>query len=114
VLVIRQEQMRAFEVAQRQRFEDGMIAHLTTRFAGSPAVADKEELRALIREGLQLASKYGIVVQYDLRRFLEFRTEYGSQFQTIPWIARILNDSTLSGCGKMEQMDAQSLFAVRQ
>jgi hypothetical protein len=52
VLVIRKEQMRAFEVAQPQRFEDGMIAHLTARFAGWPAVADKEELRALIREGV--------------------------------------------------------------
>jgi len=89
-----------------------MANHLGERFAGWPEASDPQ-VRVLIREGIELASKYGINHQYDLRRFLEFRTEYGPGFDAIPWIAKILNDRTLSGCGKMEQIDVQSLFAVR-
>jgi len=113
MLVIRNEQMRILRLGQLQRFEDDMTAHLIRRFAGKPVVEDADRLRAFVREGINHAGKYGIVSQFDVQRFLEFRAEYGADFHSIPWIAKVLNDSTLSGCGKMDRLDHVSLFAVR-
>ena len=113
MLVIRTEQMWILRQAQLQKFEDDMVAHLTERFAGRSVVADGDGLRSLIRQGKELAGAYGVVDEYDVRRFLEFRAEYGADFHQIPWIASILNDPTLSGCGKMERIDGNSLFTVR-
>lgn len=105
--------MQILRQAQLQRFEDDLVTHLAARFSGWPAVQDPAQLRSLVREGQQLATKFGVVQQFDVRRFLEFRTEYGDSFDTIPWIAKILKDSTLSGSGKMDQLDRRSLFVSR-
>jgi len=113
VLVIRDKQMRILREGQLQRFENDMAAHLVRCFGGRPVVEDAVRLRSFIREGVALAGRYGVVNQYDVRRFLEFRAEYGADFHTIPWVVKILNDSTLSGCGKMERIDDYSLFALR-
>jgi hypothetical protein len=113
MLVIRSAQTAIFQVAQQKNFEDAMAAHLRVRFAGRDLVADEERLRTHVREGIKLAEQYGVVAPYDLRRFLEFSTEYGPDFHTTPWAAKILKDSTLSGCGKMEHLDDYTLFSLR-
>jgi hypothetical protein len=110
VLVIRDEQMRVLRQARLRRFEDEMAAHLTKRFRGTPVVEDINRLRLFVQEGIRLAGEHGIVIQYDVRRFLEFNAEYGADFDTIPWIAKILSDPTRSPSGKMDRLDAYSLF----
>ncbi|MBZ5618962.1 MAG: hypothetical protein LAQ69_09595 [Acidobacteriia bacterium] len=111
--MIRSAQMAIFQVVQRKRFEDSMAAHLRVRFAGRDVVADEDRLRTHVREGIKLAGEFGVVAPFDLRRFLEFSTEYGPDFHTTPWAAKILKDSTLSGCGKMEHLDDFTLFSLR-
>jgi hypothetical protein len=113
VLVIRADQMRIFGQVQFRQFEDSMAAHLKERFPGSALTEDAARLRSLIREGLRVAKTFGIVCRADARRFLEFSAEYGTDFHTKPWAAKILRDPTLSGCGKIEQIDAYSLFVLR-
>lgn len=110
MLVIRDEQMRILGQARLQQFEDDMAAHLTKRFGGSAVVEDINRLRLFIRKDIRRAAEYGIVIQYDVRRFLEFSAEYGPDFDTIPWIADILSDPTFSPSGKMDRLDAYSLF----
>jgi hypothetical protein len=102
--------MRILRQARLQRFEDEMAAHLTKGFRGRPVVEDINRLRLFIQEGVRLAGEHGIVIQYDVRRFLEFSAEYGADLDTIPWIAKILSDPTLSASGKMDRLDAYSLF----
>lgn len=113
MLVIRAEQMKILEQVQLRQFEDSMATHLMRRFPGNPVVADGTQLRSLIREGIQLARTFGVVDRYDVRRFLEFSAEYGADFHTKSWAAKILHDPTLSGCGKMEQIDSYSLYGMR-
>jgi hypothetical protein len=113
MLTIRTQQIQILEEARRRRFVDEMAAHLSRCFAGKRAVADPDRLRATIGEGVEAAQKYGIVSRDDLRRYLEFRTEYGPDFEQLPWAARILNDPTLSGSGKVEQIDDYSLYRLR-
>jgi len=113
MLVIRREQLAVFQIAQRQQFEDSMTAHLAIRFAGRAVAPDKDGLRTLVRDGIRLAGEYGVVAPYDVQRFLELRVEYGPDFHTTPWAARILKDSTLSGCGKIEHLDDYTFFSLR-
>lgn len=91
-----------------------MVSHLKRRFAGRPAVEDEAGLRILVREGRELARRFGIVQDPDVRTFLELMTEHGREFHSLPWAAKILSDTTLSGTGKVESLDRYSLFALRR
>jgi hypothetical protein len=113
VLTIRAVQMRILQAGKAVEFVNAVAEHLARRFQDRPIAADPDRLREFVREGIQLAQGYKIVDQYDLRRFLEFRAEYGPDCHNIPWVARILSDPYLSGCGKMEQLDGYSLFVAR-
>jgi hypothetical protein len=113
VLVIRDQQMRILQEFQLRQFEDSLAAHLAKRFPRSALTTDADFLRSMIREGLRVAKTFGIVNRTDVRRFLEFSAEYGTDFYLKPWAAKILGDPTLSGCGKMEQMDAYSVYVFR-
>jgi hypothetical protein len=112
VLTIRAEQLRILEEDQLRRFEDEMAGHLRARFPAC-AVANEDRLRSQVVEGMRLARTFHITAEFDVRRFLEFRAEYGIDFHTRPWAAKILNDPFLSGCGKMENLDNYSLFVLR-
>jgi hypothetical protein len=113
MLIIRRQQLRVLERIRRLQFEDDMVAHLQRRFAGRPVTEDTGRLRLLVREGIAAAGGYAINVVYDVRRFLEFSAELGPDFHTLPWAVKVLNDPTLSACGKMEQLDERSLFVGR-
>jgi hypothetical protein len=105
--------MKILRQFQLRQFEDSMAAHLTKRFPESVLTADANLLHAMICEGLRVAKSFGIVDRVDIRRFLECTVEYGADFHTRPWAAKILRDPTLSGCGKMEQIDNYSLYVLR-
>jgi hypothetical protein len=113
VLCIRDEQLKILRQFQLRQFEDSLAGHLTVRFPGNVLTSDEELLRSMIREALEVAKTFGIVQRTDVRRFLEFSTEYGTDFYLKPWAAKILRDATLSGCGKIEQLDAYSVYVLR-
>lgn len=113
VLVIREAQLWTLGQNCRQLFEDRMMEHLRTHFPHCDFTHHDDPLRRFVVEGMELAKTFGVATQFDLRRFLEFRAEYGAEFHQLPWAAKILNDKTLSGCGKMEQIDDYSLYVLR-
>ena len=90
-----------------------MATHLRNRFSSRDFTEDPDHLRVFVVEGIQQAATYGVVDRFDIQRFLEFRAEYGAAFDMSPWVAKILNDRTLSGCGRMDQMDEYSLYTLR-
>jgi hypothetical protein len=112
MLVIRTEQMRVLGDARLRRFEEKMAAHVRVRF---PAVSGSDDRRSgeFVRESIRIARTFGLEQEYDLRRFIEFRAEYGENFHLLEWAAVILNDPALSACGKMERIDDYSLYALR-
>ena len=113
MLVIRDAQLRILAQSRLELFEDLLATHLQSRFPVVDIFKDPAQVHAFVVGGMQLAKTFGIVNQFDVRRFLEFRAEYGVDFHNLPWASRILHDPTLSGCGKMEQIDHYSLFTLR-
>src|SRR6476661_2874033 len=112
MLVIRTDQLRVLGDDRVRQFEEKMAAYVRTSF---PALsgADDRRSRELVRESIEIARTFGLDQEYDLRRFIEFRAEYGENFHVLDWAAAILNDPTLSACGKMERIDDYSLNVLR-
>lgn len=113
MLTIRSQQMEVLETAQAERFEREIAAHIRERFPRAAFVGDDQRLRSFVAESIRLARTFGLHHRFDLRRFIEFRAEYGENFHQLEWASKILNDKYLSGCGKMEQIDSYSLYVLR-
>lgn len=113
MLMIRDEQMKALADRRRRGFEDAMADYVRAKFFPAQYAASDESSRAFVRESVRLGKAFGIEQAYDLRRFIEFRAEYGENFHRLEWAAPILNDATLSPCGKMERIDDYSLYVLR-
>jgi hypothetical protein len=112
MLVIRNAQLKLLGQAQLARFGGALETHLRTRFPDT-FLRDADGLAAFVAQGLALARTMGLENRYDVRRFLEFQAEYGVDFYKSPWAAKILNDRTLSACGKMERIDDYSFYSLR-
>jgi len=112
MLTIRKQQMDILREAVLRLFQDRMAAHVQARFS-TANIAAPDRVRDFILESIELGKTFGIENQYDLQRFIEFRAEYGEHFHLLDWASKILNDRTLSGCGKMEQIDDYSLYVLR-
>src|SRR5258708_31687234 len=113
MITIRRQQMEVLEKAQAEQFEHEMAAHIRGRFPRAAFAGEQQALHAFVGESIRLAKTFGVHDIYDLRRFIEFRAEYGENFHELDWASKILNDKYLSGCGKMEQIDDYSLYVLR-
>ncbi|MGP0017962.1 MAG: hypothetical protein ACLPHP_05295 [Candidatus Sulfotelmatobacter sp.] len=113
MLIIRSEQIEIFRRDQLRQFEDDMVVHLWSRFGGHPLLGNEERLRSVIREAVSAAASYGLVYEVDVRRFVEFILEYGTDFPLAEWAAPILNDARLSGSAKMDRIDDYTVFVLR-
>lgn len=113
MLVIRTDQIRVLGDARFRQFEERMAAHVRDRFPAAPCAGDNQSSRDFVHESVRIARTFGLEQEYDFRRFIEFRADYGENFYLLDWAAAILNDRTLSGCGKMERIDDYSLYVLR-
>ena len=113
MLLVRVQQLQVLEQTVRRRFEEDMAQHVRTRFPGAAFTKDDRSLRKFVLESIQIARGFGVDLEYDLRRFIEFRAEYGEDFPRLAWASEILHDKSLSGCGKMERIDDYSLYVLR-
>jgi hypothetical protein len=90
-VIIRAEQMEAFEEAARRNFEDEMVAH-SKDFA--PPLCDiigDEQLRVALRSAMSRAKEYGFTNRGPLRLFIELMFLCGSAFDTDPQYPAIGN-----------------------
>jgi hypothetical protein len=104
MLVIRKEQMAAFEVSFRERFEVRMAEHLTTYF---PAESDRlgPDLAAFVRRNTDKALQYGINSEREVCIYLDLAMTYGEQFdRELSWSQKILTDPALGSPAKIERM----------
>lgn len=97
-------------------FERRTIADLRSSFPDKLAANSDEDLRALIRYGLERARVYGVVNEDDVTRYFEYMVEYGADFDTAPgtcWAAQILTSPQKSGFEKMNELDDLTTFDLR-
>lgn len=99
MLVIRPEQMEAFEEAAIRAFEDRTYKHLQQYFPGHCLLLGEEQMRRVIQQGWQKAKSYDLTAECCVRSYIEFMCLLGSGFDTdplLPWAAEILDDKTVS------------------
>ena len=95
MLVIRETQMMAFEKAAIRNFENRMIEHLEEFFPRHCAILGSDQVRKVIRLGLERAEKYGLISERDVHLYVGLMFMLGSYFDCdlqLPWAAKILTD----------------------
>jgi hypothetical protein len=115
MLIIRHVQMKVFEEAALRNYEDRMALHLRSNFSEQTKNATEQELREMIKTGISKAESYQVTDEMDVEGFLEFVVRYGPDFETDPqvfWAVQILQDESLTGTEKMNQMDDYELFVL--
>jgi hypothetical protein len=98
MLIIRTEQVRAFEGAAVRSFEDGMVEHLREFTPEFSAAMGETGLRALIRQGVTRAESYGFTEREPVRFIIELSLMFGVQFDTdplLPWAEKLGDRSIL-------------------
>jgi hypothetical protein len=111
MLQIRAEQMRALGEAMQRDFEDRMAVYLRVNFQAQVAHLSGEQLLAIIREGILKADRYGITIEKDVARFIEYSVVYGPDFHTrLGWVATVLGTGGINGTQKMDRIDNQAPF----
>lgn len=109
MLTIRDEQMQAFVVARRSRFEANLTAHLVEQFkeelTNILGTYDEATTRAFVSQAIDCALGYGIDDEADIFSLVEIQAEVGVGFETKPgfeWASRILKNLDLRGNAKIE------------
>jgi hypothetical protein len=93
MLKIRPEQMDAFEAAALKGFEDRMVEHLRNFSPKHTQVLDEEQLRTVVRYGIEHAESHGLTSERSIRIYTETMLMLGSNFDVdsqYPWGAEIL------------------------
>lgn len=106
MLTIRAEQMEALREGVRRRFEQRMLLHLRSAFPRYVEGFSEDELRALVRSGMERAEGYGISSAPDVARFIEYLLCRGPRFDRVAAVSRILRARSLGGAAKMDLVDA--------
>lgn len=108
MLVIRPEQLRAIEDAQRGRFEEWLVAHVRRHFPDRALPMGDKALRALLQELVARAESFGFAEAHHLAEFVNLAMLLGAGFPEDPrmaWAGEILRDP--------ERLPRQKLRAIR-
>jgi glucose-6-phosphate 1-dehydrogenase len=108
MLVIRDDQIEAFDESMLRNFRNHMVSHLRRVCPEEASDMSDEELRALIQGGIDKAESYEILEDEDVRRFVEYMLILNPDFDqdsSFPKIQEILNDEEMDGTEKMDEID---------
>ena len=87
MIIIRAEQMKVFEQAARQQFEEKMMAHSKDFSPRLCEVLGEDQLRVAIRNAMKRAESHGFTNRGPVRLFIEMMFLFGSSFDTDPQYA---------------------------
>jgi hypothetical protein len=107
MLVIRKEQIEVLRQPLLQEFEDKTYVRLLAYKPGECASLGEAAVRLSIRQGMQKAMACGISREVDIARYINIMYTLGHDFDAdprYPWAAEILNDGTLKGESKVQQL----------
>ena len=83
MLQIREEQFSVFSNAAVEDFVCQMIVHLRRTYPELTKARSDGELAEDVRSGIDIGERYGFREHYDLKHFLECRTELGADMVMI-------------------------------
>lgn len=111
MLIIRKEQMAVLSQYMRRQFEHRLMMHLRTAFPERLQDIPEAELLAMIQGGIDKAAAYGVELEDDVERYVEYMVPYGSDFDTNPqtaWAGEILRTEHLDGSAKIASLDEKA------
>ena len=98
MLVIRDSQMTALEQVAVRNFENRLLEHLEEFFPKHCGILGKEQVRKVIRLGLEQAEQYDFVSERNVYLYVGLMFMLGSYFDQdlqLPWAKQILVDENL-------------------
>ncbi len=117
MLTIRNEQMSVLRKYMLKQFENRALKHLTEKLPNECNMLGGESVRETIREGIERSKAYGVVTEYDVRRYLEWMIILGPEFDTdakTAWAGGILRSDKMRGFEKMDLIDRYATFIMRE
>jgi hypothetical protein len=109
MLIIREEQMKAFEDVALRNFENEMVEHIQQFAPQQSEIIGEPGVRKVVKLGIDRAGNYDFTNKGPVRFYLELMFMLGSDFDTdpqYPWVAEILNDQNI----KDQMARAESLY----
>jgi len=97
---IRDEQLRVLDDASQLPFENFMVAHLAEFTPMHMGTLGADGMRALVRQGVERARRYGFVSRGPVRFYIELIVLLGIDFDEdpqYPWVAETLLDDSIGG-----------------
>jgi hypothetical protein len=107
--------MHVLGAGMRSGFEKRTLSHLRSTFPDLTAGRVDEEILRFVRLGVDRSASYGIVIERDVERFIEYMVLYGPRFDADPryaWAAKLLSAQALSGTAKMDRIDNYDQFVL--
>ena len=98
MLVMRDAQMGTFEQAAVHNFENRLLSHLKEFFPRHCEILGDEQVRKVIRLGIERAEQYELFSERDLHLYVGLMFMLGSYFDQdpqLPWAAKILTDENI-------------------
>ena len=91
----------------RRRFESLLLEHLHAAFPNYVHDLSEEGIIALIQKGIVDSSKYGVINEADVARYVEYMLILDPEFDSNPksaWAGEILQTHGITGTQKMERI----------
>jgi hypothetical protein len=110
-----QLQMEALSKYMLEQFENRMVDHLRDILAVQTEDMTTEDLRHLIRQGVDKAEAYKITDELEVETYLECMVQYGVNFDTdtqTSWAGEILRDERFSETDKMQRIDEHRMLEL--
>lgn len=99
MLIIRKEQMKAFDQIDFPAFSKEMADHISKHFPGHSKVFGDKAISNVIHQGFERAKAYDFTTRHEVCLFIDMMIMLGSGFDTDPqmtWAGDILNDKNFS------------------
>ncbi len=111
MLVIRPEQMEAFEQAALRNFEQRAAEHLRETFPKHARFLGEGGVRDVVRHGLEKARGYGFSSERGFLLYLELMLLVGGGFDEdpqLPWAAQVLSSQSSAEPERLEALRARA------
>jgi len=106
MIILRDQQVEAFEDARLQSFEDRMFPHIRREFPAQVEDLGEAETREVICSGVEVAAQYGIESEQDVGQYILLMFVHDFDFDRspeTPWAHEIL---TRPGLTPSERLNA--------
>lgn len=109
MLIIREEQYKAFEEVTLESFINEMVVHAQEFSPILCNVIGEEQVRIVVRQAVDSAKNYHFINRGPVELYIDMSFLFGSAFDTDPqyaWAGKLLNDNTLAS----QTQNAEELY----